>query len=122
MGRRAAAFRVAAVSAALVVRPAAEGFRRSRTRTIGLQVLLWRFGLSTFCYLGMGSMGVLFRLGDVNGALSGLLLVVVLLLVVAVRNTWDLLVTVADRTDRPVGPASRPGRTSSSRKRGGPTS
>jgi len=100
---------VAAVSAALVVRPAAEGFRRSRTRTIGLRVLLWRFGLSTFCYLGVGSMGVLFRLGDVNGALSGLLLVVVLLLVVAVRNTWDLLVTVADRQDSPVGPGKQGG-------------
>ena len=100
---------VAAVSAALVVRPAAEGLRRSRTRTIGLRVLLWRFGVSTFCYLGVGSMGVFFRLGDVNGALSGLLLVVVLLLVVAVRNTWDLLVTVADRQDRPVGPGKQDG-------------
>jgi hypothetical protein len=95
---------VAAVSAALVVRPAAEGFKRSRRRTIGLRVLLWRFGISTVCYLGVGTMGVLFGLGDVTGALSGLFLVVVLLLVVAVRNTWDLLVTVADRTDRSVGP------------------
>jgi hypothetical protein len=49
-------------------------------------------------------MGVLFGLGNVTGALSGMFLVVVLLLVVAVRNTWDLLVTVADRTDRSVGP------------------
>ena len=98
---------VAAVSAALVVRPAAEGFRRSRPRTIGFRVLLWRFGLSIFCYLGVGTMGVLFGLGDVTGALSGLFLVVVLLLVVAVRNTWDLLVTVADRTDRPVGPGKQ---------------
>jgi len=100
---------VAALSAALVVRPAAEGFRRSHTRTIGLRVLLWRFGLSTFCYLGVGSMGVLFGLGDVNDALRGLLVVVVLLLVVAVRNSWDLLVTVADRTDRPVGASDQHG-------------
>jgi hypothetical protein len=100
---------VAAVSAALVVRPAAEGFRWSRPRTIGLRVLLWRLGLSTFCYLGVGTMGVLVGLRDVTGALSGLFLVVVLLLVVAVRNTWDLLVTVADRTNRTVGPGKHDG-------------
>jgi len=35
--------------------------------------------------------------------------VVVLLLVVAVRNTWDLLVTVADRTDKTVGPGKQDG-------------
>ena len=35
----------------------------------------------------------------VTSALSGLLVLVVLLLVVAVRNTWDLLVTIADRPD-----------------------
>ena len=34
-----------------------------------------------------------------TSALSGLLVLVVLLLVVAVRNTWDLLVTIADRPD-----------------------
>jgi hypothetical protein len=38
-------------------------------------------------------------MGDVNDALNGLLVVVVLLLVVSVRNTWDLLVTVADASD-----------------------
>jgi hypothetical protein len=41
-------------------------------------------------------MGVLLSLGDLNDALAGPLVLVVLLLVVAVRNTWDLLVTVAD--------------------------
>src|SRR5579859_6749102 len=90
---------IAAVSLALAVRPAAAGFRSSRTRAIGLRVLVLRFGLSAFCYLGVGTMGVVVRFGDVNGALSGLLSVVVLLLAVAVRNTWDLLVTVAERPD-----------------------
>jgi hypothetical protein len=36
----------------------------------------------------------------VLAALDLLLPVVVLALVVAVRNTWDLLVTVAERSDR----------------------
>ena len=35
--------------------------------------------------------------------------VVVLLLVVTVRNTWDLLVTVADRTGSTVGPGNQDG-------------
>ena len=88
---------VAALSFALVVRPFAEGFRSRRTRTIELRLLISRFGLSAFCYLGVGIVGLLLSVGDFNDALSGLLVVVVLLLVVAVRNTWDLLVTVAAR-------------------------
>jgi hypothetical protein len=36
---------------------------------------------------------------DFESVLTGLLFVVVVLLVVAVRNTWDLLVTVADRRE-----------------------
>jgi hypothetical protein len=43
-------------------------------RTIGLRVLLWRFGLSTMCYLSVGTMAVLCGLRDVTEALSGLLL------------------------------------------------
>lgn len=88
---------VAVVSLVLVARPAAAGFRGRRTRTIGPRVLISRFGLSAVCFVGLGIMGVLFGVGDFTDALSGMLAVVVLLLVVAVRNTWDLLVTVADR-------------------------
>jgi len=38
-------------------------------------------------------------MGNYGGAFAGILAVVVTLLVVAARNTWDLLVTVADRTN-----------------------
>jgi hypothetical protein len=88
---------VATLSLALVLRPAVEGIRGGRTRTIRLSLLITRFGLSAVCYVGVAVVGVLFSVGDVNDALSGLVGVVVMLLVVAVRNTWDLLVTVADR-------------------------
>jgi hypothetical protein len=84
------------VSLALVVRHGLGAVRGKRARTISLRLSLSRFGLSALCYLGIVSMGVLLSLGDLNDALAGLLVLVVLLLVVAVRNTWDLLVTVAD--------------------------
>jgi hypothetical protein len=87
---------VGVLSLALVARPGLEAVSGRRARTIGLGLLLSRFGLSALCYLGIGSMGVLLSMGDLNDALAGLLVLVVLLLVVAVRNTWDLLVTVAD--------------------------
>ncbi|MDP9319573.1 MAG: hypothetical protein M3P16_00590 [Chloroflexota bacterium] len=88
---------VAAVSLGLVFRPAIQGFRVRRSRTIGLGVLISRFGLSALCYVGLGIAGVLFGRQDFDDGLSGLLLVVVFLLLIAVRNTWDLLVTVAER-------------------------
>jgi len=91
---------VALVSVALTLRTAIDGFRSRRAKAIGLRVLLARFGLSWTCYGGVALMGALMVLGDFGHALSGLLAVVVLLLVVAVRNTWDLLVTVADHSER----------------------
>jgi hypothetical protein len=89
---------VAAVSLGLIVRPAAEGVRSRQNRTLGLRTLVSRFGLSGLCCVGVAATGVLFDLGDFRDALSGLLLVVVFLLVVAVRNAWDILVTVAERS------------------------
>ena len=88
---------VAALSGAFVARPAAGGFAPRRARTIGLRLLLARIGLSVLCYLGLAGAGALLAAGDAADALGALLVVVVLLLTVAVRNTWDLLVTVADR-------------------------
>jgi hypothetical protein len=90
---------VSAVSLGLVVRPAVQAFRLRRTRTIGRWVLLSRFGLSALCYLGVGTTGVLLGRHDFDTGLSGLLIVVILLLAVSIRNTWDLLITVADSLD-----------------------
>jgi hypothetical protein len=88
---------VGAISLALIVRPTLEGFRMRHPRALGLWVLVSRFGLSALCFAGVAAVGVLFGRQDYERGLSALLIVVVLLLVVAVRNTWDLLVTVADR-------------------------
>src|SRR5437588_10750736 len=88
----------AAVSLALMVRPLIEGLRSRRARTLGLGVLITRFGLSGLAYLALGAMAALFWSGRFELALGGMVGVVVTLLLVAVRNTWDLLVTVADKS------------------------
>ena len=56
-----------------------------------------RFGLSSLSYLAIIAAGILL-LSSVSAAFSVLLIATVLLLVVSLRNTWDLLVTVADVT------------------------
>jgi hypothetical protein len=97
---------VGVTSLILVVRPALASFRPGRTRTLALWVLITRFGLSALCFIGVAFVGVLFGGGDFEGGLAGLLVLVIVLLVVAVRNTWDLLVTVADRPES--GPSRHP--------------
>lgn len=90
---------IAAISLALIGRPALNGFRNRSNRAIPLGVLVARFGVSALALIGIAAVGVVFLMGDSRDALSSLLVVIVLLLAVAVRNTWDLLVTVAESTD-----------------------
>jgi hypothetical protein len=97
---------VGVISLGLVVRPTLQGFRARHPRTLGLRVLISRFGLSALCFAGVATMGVIFSRGDFESGLSGLLVVVIVLLVIAVRNTWDLLVTIADRPE--TGPTRHP--------------
>jgi hypothetical protein len=89
---------IAAVALALMTPASVRGIRERRARTLGLRVLISRFGLSMLGYLVLGVIGVLFYLGYSSAALTDLVVIVVVLLVVAVRNTWDLLVTVADKS------------------------
>jgi hypothetical protein len=56
-----------------------------------------RFGLSGLSYLAIIAAGVLL-LSSASAAFTVLLITAVVLLVVSLRNTWDLLVTVADVT------------------------
>ncbi len=75
---------------------------RSRGRTLQLQRLetarlVLRFGLSSVSYLAVIVAGVLL-LSSLSSAFTWLLIATVVLLVVSLRNTWDLLVTVGDVT------------------------
>ena len=90
---------IGVTSVGLVVRPAIQGFRMRHPRALALRVLILRFGLSAICYAGVASVGVIFGRRNLESGLTGLLVVVVVLLAIAVRNTWDLLVTVADRPE-----------------------
>ena len=87
---------VAAGATALMVPPAWRGFRNRRVRKLALRVLAIRFGTCLLAYLALGAAGVGFLISQYSAAFQGLLVVVVVLLIVSVRNTWDLLVTIAD--------------------------
>lgn len=88
---------IAVASLALITPPSVRGIRARRARTLGLGLLISRFGLSMLGCLALGVLGVLFYVGSTSTAFTNLVWIVLLLLVVAVRNTWDLLVTVVDK-------------------------
>jgi hypothetical protein len=73
-----------------------EAFGRERTGVLHPTLLFRRFGLSLACSLGLAAVGVLFLLGQPENALGWLVSVTIALLLIALRNTWDLLVTVAE--------------------------
>ena len=89
---------VSVVAIALMTPSSVSGIRARRARTLPLRVLISRFGLSMLAYLALGVMGVLVYSGNSAGAFGSLVGAIVVLLLVAVRNTWDLLVTVAEKS------------------------
>jgi hypothetical protein len=86
---------IAIVSLVLMVRPLREGLARGAARALGLATVTARFGVSVVALAGLLVCAALAGAGRPADSLDLLLVVVVALLVVAVRNTWDLLVTVA---------------------------
>ena len=87
------------VSLGLMVRPAIEAAAGTDRGTIGVRMLAARFGVSAVGLVALAGVGVYVLVtADVVDALNVLFPLVVVVLVVAVRNTWDLLVTVAERT------------------------
>ena len=95
---------VGLLSIGLLLRPAIEGLRDRSSGTLGLRVLIARFGVSGLAFVAMIVLAALFAAGNYEAGFNGLVTVVVVLLVMAVRNTWDLLVTVADKTAGPAEP------------------
>jgi hypothetical protein len=79
-----------------VVAPSLIAAARSGKRTFHLIRLVARVGLSILGYAGVVLAGVLIGQGAYGAALNWLLAVVIVLLVVSLRNSWDLLVSVAD--------------------------
>jgi hypothetical protein len=68
---------------------------RSPRRTITLRRLLLRFGLGVLSFLVVAVAGVYLVAGDYKVGLAVPVYATMALFVVSLRNTWDLLVTVA---------------------------
>jgi len=90
---------IAGVSLLLAVPVIRIAIDQRRARIIKVRTQLIRFGLSLLSYVVVGGVGVLLFLGSSRDALGWLVGGVVTLLVVAVRNTWDLLVTVGEKAN-----------------------
>jgi len=86
------------IAACLLNAPSLAAGLRSGSRTISIRRLLLRFGLSTLAYLGAIATGGLFAAGSYRSGLGWLVGVAVVLLLVSLRNTWDLLVSVGAAT------------------------
>ena len=81
-----------------VIAPSVVAAGRSRTRTLRRYQLVSRFGSSVLAYVGVILAGVLLGRGSEGAALSWLLAITLVLLVVSLRNSWDLLVSVGAAT------------------------
>lgn len=87
---------ISAAGAMLFVARAVTGARKEwQLHEMRSSLLLTRFGLSFAGFAGQVAVGGLFIFSQTTLALGGLVAVVLVLLMVAVRNAWDLLVTVA---------------------------
>lgn len=71
---------------------------RSPTLTLRVSQLAIRRGVSILGYAAVVSAGALFSAGTYETGLTMLAVVAVVLLVISLRNSWDLLVSVGDAT------------------------
>jgi hypothetical protein len=93
----------------LISRSIVRGVRSSSHTIISFPRLILRFGFSTVTFLTIIAMGGLLVGGDYQDAFSGLVAVSVVLLVGALRNSWDLLVSVGDVAYGAEAPQAPPG-------------
>ena len=88
---------MAAGATLLMLRPAWSGFGNRRSRSLTLGVLAIRFGTTLVSYLTLGAAGAVFVLtNQYQAGFQAQLVAIMVLLIISVRNTWDLLVTIAD--------------------------
>jgi hypothetical protein len=88
---------VVALAALVAIAPAAvEAIWSEKRRALPRRVVVNRFGLGTLTAVGLALVGVLLAGGEPRG-MGWLVAAVIILLTVCVRNTWDLLVTIAAR-------------------------
>ena len=83
------------ISLALIIPSAIAALWTDRRRALPRSVLVIRFGLVLVTFVGASVAGVVLTNGDLIDAFNLLFGAVLLMLVVSVRNTWELLVTLA---------------------------
>jgi hypothetical protein len=87
----------------IITTPVLVAAGRNQGRTLQMQGrdrarLVLRFGLSSLSYLAIVGAGVLLLSSLISAFKVVLVVAIVVLLVVSLRNTWDLLVTVGEVT------------------------
>jgi hypothetical protein len=87
---------IAVVNLPRAIPIARAAFAQERSGLFHPALLFRRFGFSLACYAGLGAVALLFVAGQPDNGLGWLVGVSIALLLTALRNTWDLLVTVAD--------------------------
>lgn len=93
----------AGVVSLVVAAPSLVGAVRSGDWSFDMRLIqrvrvMLRFGFSALGYLAIVVAGILLLASSLSPAFGLLLVTIVALLVISLRNTWDLLVTVADVT------------------------
>jgi hypothetical protein len=81
------------VGVLLIIRSLVSG-ARSHEHAISFLRLLLRFGLLALNFVGVSTAGILLLAGDYQDALNALVIVAIFLVVLSLRNSWDLLVSV----------------------------
>jgi hypothetical protein len=71
---------------------------RSRTRTLRPFHLVLRFGFSALGYVGVIVAGATIGRGSFETAFNELVIVVIALLILSLRNSWDILVSLGEAT------------------------
>ncbi|MHB8512262.1 MAG: hypothetical protein ACYDCC_08760 [Actinomycetota bacterium] len=87
---------VAGAVSLIIILPSLVAAARSPTRTLRLSQLLARLLLSVLSYGGVIFSGTLLGAHSFNHGLATLAIALVALLVISLRNSWDLLVSVGD--------------------------
>lgn len=86
------------VAIGLVAPSIIAGLRTHGRSTLDFRRMIWRFGLSTFGYVIVIVAGALFAGGNAGAGLSWLVGATTALLLLSLRNSWDLLVSVGAAT------------------------
>jgi hypothetical protein len=83
------------VSAGIIVAPVVASIQ-SGTRTIRSRLLVLRFALSFLAYAGTLAGGVLLSNASFTPAFAAIAAATITLLVISLRNSWDLLISVGE--------------------------